>query len=56
MNKQLNNGIKLFEYLEKLSLLNTNVRKNIKSLSNGEEKFNLEDKDFLPEVDKIFLI
>jgi len=55
MNKQLSNGIKLFEYLEKLSLLNTNVRKNIKILSNGEEKFDLEDKNFLPELDKIFL-
>jgi len=55
MNRQLNNGIKLFQYLEQLSLLNTNVRKNIKALSNGEERFDLENKSFLPELDKIFL-
>lgn len=55
MKKQITNGIKLFQYLEQLSLLNTNVRKNIKSLSDGEERFDLENKDFLPELDKIFL-
>ena len=55
MTKQLSNGIKLFKYLEKLSLFNTNVRKNIKILLNGEEKFDLEDRSFLPELDKIFL-
>ncbi len=55
MNKQINNGIKLFEYLERLSLLNTNVRKNIKNLSKEEEMLNLEDKGFLPVLDKIFL-
>ena len=55
MNKQINNGIKLFEYLEKLSLLNISVRKNIKNLSKEEEILNLEDKDFLPILDKIFL-
>ncbi len=55
MNKQINNGIKLFEYLEKLSLLNTSIRKNIKNLSKEEEIFNLEDKNFLPVLDKIFL-
>ena len=55
MNKQINNGVKLFQYLEQLSLLNTNVRKNIKVLFNGEERFDLEDENFLPELDKIFL-
>lgn len=55
MNKQINNGIKLFEYLEKLSLLNISVRKNIKNLSKEEEILNLEDKNFLPILDKIFL-
>jgi len=55
MNTKINNGIKLFEYLEKLSLLNISVRKNIKNLSKEEEIFNLEDKDFLPILDKIFL-
>lgn len=55
MSEQLENGRKLFEYLEQLSLLNTNVRKNIKALSNGEERFDLEDASFLPELDKIFL-
>ena len=55
MSNQITNGIKLFEYLEKLSLLNTNVRKNIKNLSREEELLNLENKDFLPILDKIFL-
>jgi len=54
MKKQITNGIKLFQYLEQLSLLNTNIRKSLKSLSNGEERFDLENKDFLPELDKIF--
>ena len=55
MNTKIDNGIKLFEYLEKLSLLNISVRKNIKNLSKEEEILNLEDKDFLPILDKIFL-
>lgn len=55
MNKQIDNGIKLFEYLEKLSLLNVNIKKNIKNLSKEEELFDLENKDFLPVLDKIFL-
>jgi very-short-patch-repair endonuclease len=55
MNTKINNGIKLFEYLEKLSLLNTSVRKNIKNLSKEEEIFDLENKEFLPILDKIFL-
>ena len=55
MNRQIDNGMKLFEYLEKLSLLNTSVRKNIKNLSKEEEIFNLENKDFLPALNKIFL-
>jgi very-short-patch-repair endonuclease len=55
MNAKINNGIKLFEYLEKLSLLNTNIRSNVKKLSKEEEEFDLEDKDFMPVLDKIFL-
>lgn len=55
MKKDIDNGIKLFEYLEKLALLNTSVRSNVKNLSKDEEGFNLEDRDFLPLLDKIFL-
>jgi very-short-patch-repair endonuclease len=55
MDKKIDNGIKLFEYLEKLSLLNTNVRSNVKKLSKEEEEFDLEDKDFIPVLDKAFL-
>ena len=55
MKTQITNGIKLFQYLEQLSLLNMNIRKNIKSPSDREERFDLENKDFLPELDKIFL-
>ncbi len=55
MQKGIDNGIKLFEYLEKLSLLNTNIRSNVKNLSKEEEEFNLEDKNFLPILDKVFL-
>ncbi len=55
MNTNINNGIKLFEYLEKLSLLDISVRKNIKNLSKEEEILNLENKEFLPILDKIFL-
>ena len=55
MKKQVNNGIKLFEYLEQLSLLNIHVRKSIKKLHSEEEKIDLEDEKFLPNLDKIFL-
>ena len=55
MKKQVNNGIKLFEYLEQLSLLNIHVRKSIKKLNREEEKIDLENEDFLPNLDKIFL-
>ena len=55
MEKIKNNGIKLFEYLEQLSLLNIHVRKSIKKLSGEEEKIDLENEDFLPNLDKIFL-
>lgn len=55
IKKQVNNGIKLFEYLEQLSLLNINVRKSIKKLNGEEEKIDLENEDFLPNLDKIFL-
>jgi len=49
------NAEKLFEFLEKLSLLNSNVRKSVKKLSPEEELFDVENQDFLPKVDKIFL-
>lgn len=49
------NGIKLFEYLEKLSLLSVNVRKSVKKLGKEEEWFDLEDTGFLPVLDKIYL-
>ena len=55
MNAKINNGIKLFEYLEKLSLLNTNVRINVKKLSKEEEIFELDNKAILPVLEKIFL-
>ena len=57
MNKKIrckNNAKKLFQYLEQLSLLNTNIRKSLEYISNGEERLDLENKDFLPELDKIF--
>lgn len=53
--REIKNGIKLFEYLEKFSLLNTNIRSNIKKLSKDEEEFDLENKDLLPVLDKVFL-
>lgn len=49
------NGIKLFEYLEKLSLLNVSVKSNVRKLSSDEDLFDLEDLNFLPVLDKIFL-
>ena len=49
------NGIKLFQYLEKLSLLNVSVKSNIRKLSADEDLFDLEDQNFLPVLDKIFL-
>jgi len=49
------NGIKLFEYLEKLSLLSVNVRKSVKKLGKEEEWFDLEDESFLPVLDKLYL-
>jgi|AntRauTorckE6833_2_1112554.scaffolds.fasta_scaffold01617_10 very-short-patch-repair endonuclease len=49
------NGIKLFEYLEKLSLLSVNVRKSVKKLGKEEEWFDLEDESFLPVLDKVYL-
>lgn len=49
------NGIKLFEYLEKLSLLSINVRKSVKKLGKEEEWFDLEDESFLPVLDKVYL-
>lgn len=54
-NKEIDNGIKLFEYLEKLSLLNINIRNNIKKLSNEESVFDLEDENFLPIIKNVFL-
>jgi very-short-patch-repair endonuclease len=55
INKQLDNGVKLFQYLEKLALLNINIRNNIRQLSENEESFNIEDKEFLPILDHIFI-
>jgi len=54
LQPNIENGIKLFEYLEHLSLLNSNIRKSVKKLSNEEEFLNLEDPSFLPVVDQIF--
>ncbi len=55
MEKSKSNGVRLFKYLEQLSLLNINVRKSIKKLNGEEEKIDLENEDFLPNLDKIFL-
>ncbi len=54
-NLDLSNGIKLFQYLEELSLLNVNIRSNIKKLSTDEDFFDIESLDFVPNLDKIFL-
>ncbi|MDD3995147.1 MAG: AAA domain-containing protein [Bacilli bacterium] len=54
-DKEIDNGIKLFEYLEKLSLLNINIRNNIKKLSGEECVFNLEDEESFPVIKNIFL-
>ena len=51
----IKNGIKLFQYLEELSLLNVNIRGNIKKLSTDEDFFDVENTDFLPNLDKVFL-
>lgn len=52
---EIKNGIKLFQYLEELSLLNVNIRNNIKKLSADEDFFDIENPDFLPNLDKIFI-
>lgn len=52
---EIKNGIKLFQYLEELSLLNINIRSNIKKLSADEDFFDIENLDFLPDLDKVFL-
>ncbi len=52
---EIKNGIKLFQYLEELSLLNVNIRGNIKKLSADEDFFDIENSDFIPDLDKIFL-
>ena len=54
-SREIKNGIKLFQYLEELSLLNVNIRANIKELSADEDFFDIENPEFLPELDKIFL-
>jgi very-short-patch-repair endonuclease len=53
--QEIKNGIKLFQYLEELSLLNLNIRGNIKKLSADEDFFDIESPEFLPMLDKIFL-
>ena len=52
---EIKNGVKLFQYLEELSLLNINIRSNIKKLSADEDFFDIENTDFLPILDKIYL-
>lgn len=52
---EIRNGIKLYQYLEELSLLNINIRNNIKKLSDDEDFFDIENLKFLPNLDKIFL-
>lgn len=52
---QIKNGIKLFQYLEELSLLNLIIRKDIRNLSEDEDFFDIEDSGFLPRLDKVFL-
>jgi very-short-patch-repair endonuclease len=52
---EVNNGIKLFQYLEELSLLNVNVRGNIKKLSADEDFFDIENLNFIPDLDRIYL-
>lgn len=52
---EIKNGIRLFQYLEELALLNINIRSNIKKLSADEDFFDVENTDFLPNLDKIFL-
>ena len=54
-SQKANNGMKLFKYLEELSLLNAKVRTDIRKLSSEEEKFELDDDNFLPILDGIFL-
>lgn len=49
------NGVKLFHYLEQLALLNSHVRKNIKALSADEEVFDIEDEEFLPKLDQVYI-
>lgn len=51
----IKNGVKLFQYLEELSLLNINIRSNIKKLSTDEDFFDIENTDFLPVLDKVYL-
>ena len=55
ISSEVQNGIKLFQYLEELSLLNVNIRSNIKKLSDDEDFFDIENPDFLPNLDKVFL-
>jgi very-short-patch-repair endonuclease len=55
MSSEIKNGVKLFQYLEELSLLNVTIRSNIKKLSPDEDFFDIENLDFLPNLNKIFL-
>jgi len=55
ISPKIKNGIKLFQYLEELSLLNVNTRSNIKKLSEDEDFFDVENSEFIPDLDKIFL-
>jgi hypothetical protein len=55
VRQEIKNGIKLFQYLEELSLLNVTIRGNIKKLSADEDFFDVENTDFLPDLDKVFL-
>lgn len=55
VSSEIKNGIKLFEYLEELSLLNINIRSNIKKLSDDEDFFDIENINFIPDLDNIFL-
>lgn len=52
---EIKNGVKLFQYLEELSLLNVTIRGNIKKLSADEDFFDIENTDFLPDLDKVFV-
>lgn len=55
LDQEKKNGIRLFQYLQELSLLDIKIRNNTKKLSADEDFFDIENPDFLPNIDKVFL-